>query len=194
MDEFGHGRRDNNFIMEVIGMKKLITSLVLCCSVLSVIVIIAVSNTNAEVDMNIMGTIFVDNVEINNKDTIVISENEMLIPLRTVFEALGSKVVWEENTGNVYFDYAELEYICKFVALNQNFPENKSILICKVENKDSINNADYIQLNPMSADGTYRMINDRTYLYQQTGQRLLEALGCTVDIDLEQQILRISSK
>ena len=169
-------------------------SLVIVCLALSAIVVsFAISSTNAEGDMDNKGIIYVNGVEVSSEATVSIIDNEMFIPLRTVFEALESEVIWEENTGNIYFDYLGTNYVCKFIALNSNFPEKKSILVCKVENKDSISNTDYVQLNPMSADGAYCMINDRTYLNQQTGQRLLETLGCKVEINLEQQTLRISN-
>ena len=154
--------------------------------------VLSISN-NSEVGMRNKWAIYVNDVEISSEATVLTIENEIFIPLRAVFEALNSEVVWGESTGNIYFDYAGIEYVCKFIALNPAFPEQKSILVCKVEDKDSISNTDYIQLNPMSADGEYRIINGRTYLYQQTGQRLLEALGCRVEIDLAQRILRIYS-
>lgn len=175
-------------------MKKLICSLVVGCLVLYVISAVAITGTNAEDDMYNKGTIYVNNVEVINEATTLVSDNEMFIPLRTVLEALESTVTWEESTGNIYFDFKDQNYICKLRKLErENFPPLCFIQICKVENKDSINNADYIQLHPMSADGSYCMINDRTYLYPQTGQRLLEALGCTVEMDMENNILKINS-
>ena len=176
-------------------MKKIVFSSVIGCLILSAIVTsITVSGANAEVDMNNKGTIHVNGVEISSEATVLIIDNEMFIPLRMVFEALKSEVIWEESTGNIYFDFKDENYICKPREVERKeFLPLYFIQICKVENKDSINNTDYIQLNPMSADGSYRMINDRTYLHQQTEQRLFEALGCKVEIDLEQFVLNISN-
>ena len=169
-------------------MKKVIC-LLICLCVIFPITIGIVSKANAEVDMSNKGTIFINNSELNTVDTVFISDNQMFIPLRTVLEALGSTVIWERSTGNAYFDFDGVVYVCTFNA----FPQRaNAILICKVININSVNNADYIQLHPMSADGTYRAINGRTYLNQQTGQRLFEALGCKVEIDLIKNRLSVS--
>lgn len=174
-------------------MRKLVYLLIMGCFVLSIMISITVSQTNVEADMNNRVTIYVNNTEISNGNMGLTSGNEMLIPLRIVFEALGSEVIWEESTGNVYFTYADIDYVCKFVALNPNYPQQKSILVCKLENINSTNNLDYIQLNPMSGSGSYEMINDRTYLHQETGKRLFEALGCKVEFDLKNQVVNISN-
>lgn len=70
----------------------------------------------------------------------------------------------------------------------------KSLLISKIENKGSTENSDYIQLNPMSADGAYCEINDRIYLYPETAERLLDTLGCNVEIETDPLVLKISTK
>lgn len=141
-----------------------------------------------------IGDIYIDNIKIDNEYTVLVKNDKMLFPLRTVLEGIGSKVEWEENTGNIYFDYKGTDYVCVFKALNSDFPDYKNILISEVKNQNSIYNSDYIRLNPMSADGSYYVIDDITYLSQQTGQYLLEALGCDIAIDAEQKILKITTK
>lgn len=173
-------------------MNKKINSLKACCLVLLLVISIIVPSINVEANMYYKGTIYVNGIKIISQDTILMSDDEIFIPLRTSLEALGSEVIWEESTGNIYFNYADTEYICKFVALNSYFPEAKSLLITKVSNKDSTINNDYIQLNPMSADGAYLMINDRTYLYQETANRLFRALGCNIEIEKEPLVVKIS--
>lgn len=117
-----------------------------------------------------------------------------LVPLRSILEALGADVQWEESTGNVYFKYDNTDYACKFAALNENFPENKSLLVCRRENIDSIYNDDYIQLNPMSADGAFRIVDGKTYIYISTFSRLFSALGCTVKLDEENKLIEITER
>ena len=148
-------------------------------SILSIIIGIMAPSIYTEAKMNENIKIYVNNKIIAGTEEC----NNIFIPLRATLEALGAEVTWEESTGNVYFDYASISYVCKFIALNSNFPENKQVLICRVENINSVDNADYIQLHPMSADGAYCVLNDRIYLYEETGKRLFEALGCEVGIE-----------
>ena len=174
-------------------MKKILTILLCWSFVLTMMQNIVASEENKEVYMENKGTIYVNNTKVNNKDTVLIIDNQIFIPLRTILEALDSKVYWEESTGNIYFDFAEIEYVCKVVVLNSYYPDEKSLLVCKVQNINSTNNDDYIQLNPWAADGAFEMINDRTYLYRDTAERLLKALGCSVEIDEENHVVRISN-
>ena len=174
-------------------MKNIKMLLILCCLLLLKTVDTAQSIVYAE-DYKNKGDIYIDNIKIDNDANILIQDNEMIIPLRTVLEGIGSKVEWEENTGNIYFDYKGIDYVCVFKALNPDFPENKNILISEAKNQNSIYNSDYISLNPMSAEGSYCMINDRTYLKQQTGQYLLKALGCDLEINIEEKTLKITTK
>ena len=166
---------------------KTIIPLALCSLVLLVIMGIVMSKINVEDDMNNRGTILINNVEISSRDTIIY-ENEVFIPFQAVLEAIGSTVVYDQDTGNIYFDYAGEEYVCAFKASsNSHFPEKASILISTVENRNSRLNVNYIQLHPMGAAEFSRVIDNEVYLYQQTGQRLFEALGYNVVIDVEQR-------
>ena len=139
------------------------------------------------------GMIYVNNVKLNDEFYISASYNEIIMPLRTILEALGSEVYQEESTGNIYFNYSGINYICKFVPLNSNFPEEKKILISNIEYKDSTKTSDHIMLNPMGASGSYCMVDNKTYLYRETGIRLFEALGCKVEVDSDTNIVRISN-
>jgi len=170
-------------------MKKILCSLLLIGVVFSVMMGSS-AKISAGGDMGNMGTLFINGVKVENRDTVIKSDDQLLFPLRTILEELGSMVMWESSTGNAYFDFAGVVYVCKLNAFPQRID---AILVCKVTNINSTNNADYIQLHQMSADGTYCSINGRIYLYQQTGQRLFEALGCKAEIDLNQGILKISN-
>ena len=173
-------------------MKKIIFICICLCLLLQTIVLgrglIMRRDTNNDVKL------FISDVEIRDGDRVIIQDNEMLVPFRTVFESLGSKVVWEEATKSIYFDFAEEEYICQFVILNDSFPDFKSILICKVENKGSIYNSEYIQLNPWAADGTYFIIDDKTYINQQTAEYLFKYLGCRLEVDIENSTIKITGR
>lgn len=148
----------------------------------------------SEDKMRSEGTIYLNNQLVDSELSVLINKQSMLIPLRTVLEAIGATVTWEQSTGNVHFNYNGIDYVCRLIALNDYFPENKSIMICKTENQGSENMADYIKLNPMAANGYFIMIDDRIYLNEDTSIRLLNALGYQVNIDLDQQKLEIISK
>ena len=132
------------------------------------------------------GTLIVNQKTVEKKASVII-KNEVLFPLRTIFEELGAKVNWIENTGETEIVFNDKIYLCEIKAPNSFFPNNKYIYI-----KDVQNNC-YFYLTPMSMGGSYEMINDRTYLHQETGKRLFEAMGCIVEIDLENQIVNISN-
>lgn len=194
-----------------VKVKKTI-SLLICLSVVFIGMIFIVSvGTDVEGEMVDEGVIFINGVKIEcmfpiredfvwerTADNRMVQTDKVIeimdFPFQTILEELGSTVTLEESTGNIYFDYAGIDYVCKLQELERSgFSTLYFIRICEFENEDSINNADYIQLNPMSADGSYCTIDNITYLTQDTGQRLFEALGCTVEIDLEQRILKIYS-
>jgi exodeoxyribonuclease VII large subunit len=83
-------------------------------------VIIAVVVTKEAVDMSgdtitlsstsKTGTIFVNNIKVNAKDTIIISDSTMYVPLIAVLEALGSKIVYNSyNTLKNNFENSKKE-------------------------------------------------------------------------------------
>ena len=133
----------------------------------------------AEVKCNEKGNLYINQKIINNGDDVVF-ENEALFPLRTIFENLGAIVDWEENTQSVSIDYNHNKYLCELKAPNPDFPDVKYIYV-----KD-ISNNEYFLLTPMSTGGMYRIINDSIYLYEDTGKRLFEAMGCQVDIRMNE--------
>lgn len=134
-------------------------------------------------------TLTVNENNVINKDLPLIYNEQLLLPLRSIFESLGARVTWYSDTGKIMIEYAGEVYICKFW-----YAETVDKFMT-VESSSIDNGAlgHYIQLEPMSGSGAYEMINDRTYLYEETGRRLFEALGCTVEIDKEQKVVRITS-
>jgi len=151
-------------------------------------------NTNTEVQMNNIGLLFVNGIEVIDEDAALEVDGQLMFPLRTILEALGSTVIWESSTGNIYFDFDGVVYVCRFrIVERQNFPPLHFVLISNVQHINSTANNDFIQLNPMSADGSFKIIDGRTYLTQDTSQRLFEALGNRVNIDLESRSLRVYS-
>ena len=85
--------------------------------------------------------------------------------------------------GTIGISYGNESYVCYFFAAQPGIP--KEIYI-----KNAVSGKN-IYLNPMASGGAYYMINDRTYLHQETGKRLLEALGCTVEICPKTKIVTV---
>lgn len=178
-------------------MKKVIY-LLICLSVVIGITSIVSFGTNVEGEMVDKGKIFINDVEIEDifliKEDFVwkrTMENRMVqtdtvveiayLPFRAIFEALGATVDWETETNNIIINYLGEFYICEFDEF------------IKISNENISNGAlgTYLRLHPMASGGTYEMINDTIYLLQDTGQRLYEALGCSVEIDLPNRVLKI---
>ena len=188
-------------------MKKTIFSIVPGCLALFIILggMMMTFRTYADDEMVDRGAIFINGVEIESK--LLIKEefaweragNRMVqtdrlievvyFPFQAILENLGSAVTLEESTGNIFFDFDDANYIAQFNRMQRD----NAILISKVENMDSINNNDFLQLFSMSADGTYCIEDNTIYLTQDTGRRLFEELGCKVEIDLVNKIVKIYS-
>lgn len=168
-------------------MKKITMSLLVC---LLSLIIGNTSIINAEGNMYSSGTLYVNGTINNNNISVLFEGGKAFMPLRTIFEALGANVRWESETNNIYVEYNNETYLCERRTVSQyNF-----ITVKNIKYADSKDNKDYIQLNPMSGDGVYYMVNDSTYLAQETGKRLFEAIGCVVEIDTANNIVKIESK
>ncbi len=150
--------------------------------------------TFGETAMNIEVNTVKNELNINGSKIIrgdlpIWNNENVLLPMRTILEAIGAIVYWDSNSGNISIDYKDKNFVCKFW---ENNCSNKYMTV----EGDHINNGalkHFVSLNPMSGSGSYEMINDRTYLHQETGKRLFEAMGCIVEIDLENQIVNISN-
>jgi len=175
-------------------MKKIICLLVSFIALFAIMGVVALE-TRTEGEIIDRGTIFVNGVEIETEDTILIAKyflreitfEEMLFPLRTILEALGSTVYWEDETRSIFFDFAGVEYVAQLRRLD-HVPGLEFIFVNEVKNPNS-----RIELHLDGGVSGFRMINNRIYLIGRSGLDLLEALGCRVEIDIENRILRIYS-
>lgn len=138
---------------------------------------------SAEEGSMVKGSLYVNDTLIESEDTILIQNNLIIFPFRTIMEALGATVSWDEKTGDTTMEYEDEVYLC---TIKEPSPGHKFFYVKKTSTDQ------YLFLNPMSFEGGYRMINDRTYLYQQSGEYLCKALGIMVDVDAENQTVRIS--
>ena len=190
-------------------MKKIISLLIFLSIVFTGIIPVISLETNTEEEMVDKGTIFINGIEIEETFLIIedfakekTADNRTVqtdrlievayLPFQEIFEALGATVDLDSDTNNILINYLGELYICEFVVPNSYFPENKYITI-RNENVSNGALGTYIQLNPMGAIGIYKMINDTIYLVQDAGQRLFETIGCSLEIDLEQKVLKIYS-
>lgn len=162
-------------------LKKELSSIVICLFCMAYF-----TNSYGETFHIKQGNLYVNNQLIESEDTIIYKESAILFPLRTILESLGANVVWDQKTEDIYVEYKNKNYICSFEQLNPDYYK-KYFFIKNVETNQ------YIYLNPMGMSGAFEMINDRTYLYRDTAERLLKALGCSVEIDEENHVVRISN-
>lgn len=179
-------------------MKKMLCFILLSCLVLSLIVGGVALWRNRQQDAENKGTIYVNDVKLRSKKSALLQREyteHLIIPLETIFEVLNFESAVDESTGNIYFDDKGTEYVCRFITPNPNFPENKFMRVSKVEDMNSRNESDFIQLtHSVGSFGWYRMIDDDIYLHQESAQFFLEAFECEVDIDLEERAFRIDTK
>ena len=137
-----------------------------------------------------VGTIYINDTVLQTEVSKGISFVRSPFPFLEILEAIEVAEIVEASEEKIFFNFAGVEYVCQFVQLNP-VSENIVMLVTKVVDMDSLNNDDFIQLNPMSGSGSFAVSNDRVYLFWETGQRLFEALGCRVEIDMEQRVVRI---
>ncbi len=132
----------------------------------------------------VYGTLYVNGTLIEAEDTVRVHD-EIVLPLRRIFESLGAVVEWNEETEDIIIDYHDESYVCYTKELN---PKTGKYFFIKKEGTD-----EYIYLNPMASGGVYCMINDRIYLYQVTSEYLFKAMGCKVEIDYATHTVKISN-
>lgn len=129
------------------------------------------------------------NKVVDISETVVLN-GSYLIPFRSVFEELGAKVEWKAETDQIILSIQEEQYVCEIKAPNRYFPNDKYFYVKNIKAGDSKSLKDYIQLNPMGAEGGYKMIDDRIYLYPDTMRRLLNYFGYDLEIKTEVTINR----
>lgn len=108
---------------EMVELKR-IMYMILCFCMAFFEIISDIPRVNAEFDItNKKGGIFVNNIEIDDNNELLTDDDEIIVPFRAVLETLGSTVIWEQSTGNVYFDYAGIVYVCRFKVIDrEDFP------------------------------------------------------------------------
>lgn len=140
------------------------------------------------------GSLYINGSEISAKDTILYNKNNvMLFPMRRIFEELGAMVDWDDIEQNTVVTYNGEQYVCKISPINEHVPNVKALTIQNKKNLGRNDFASYIQLNNMGVRGSFCIINDYTYLYEDTAQHLFEKLGCKVEIDTNSKAVYISS-
>ena len=148
-------------------------------------------NNDLDEKMEKENGIIVNGILVKEGDSIMIIDNHINIPLVSTLNAIGALVETEDDPARMCFEYSGTEYVCEINAPNPSYPEREHIYIGSVEYSGSIHSTDYILLNPMGYSGGFFRVNEIVYLYQDTGLRLLEALGCEVVIDIERGTLSI---
>ena len=139
------------------------------------------------------GTLYVNGSRVNSNDTVLYYDNCILFPMRRVFEEIGAQVAWNEIEQNTVITYNEEQYVCKISPINEYVPNIKALTVQNKKNLGRNDFASYIQLNNMGVRGSFCIINDYTYLYQDTAERLFTTLGCKVEIDTNSKSVYISS-
>ena len=165
-------------------MKKIVSTLTLFTIMF---LLVSVTFVSAEGTTGESGLLYVNDDLVENESTVMFDGDAALIPLRTTFEALNAVVEWQQDTGNIEITYLNEIYICEFHTIGETY---KSITV-KNKNLNNGSLGKYIPLNAMSGSGSYKVINDRTYLYQDTAKRLLEALGCKVEVESDTHTVKI---
>lgn len=129
--------------------------------------------------------LYINNQHIESNNMIIIRDSLVLFPFRTIFESLGGSVVWNETNGDITLNYKSKNYICYIAEPNPGFRQYFYV-------KDAVTNEN-IKLTSMSFGGGFDIIDDYTYLYQDTAERLFRALGCKVEVDTNSKTVHISS-
>lgn len=158
-------------------------------SVLLLIICLFTVQVNAEISIIEKGSLYINNVMIETEDTVMFKDGSVLLPFRTIFEALGATVEWNEVTEEIVVNYNNEAYICYTKAPNPGYGEY--FYVRYMDSEKNKNSDNHIYLTSMSLGGAFKMINDRTYLYQETGKRLFEEVGCRVEFDMENKQVHI---
>lgn len=142
-------------------MKKLLREIVILIIVIFAISFMAIANDNKDIIVNV-----------NNKPVIFdvqpkIIENRTMVPLRAIFEALGSKVIWQADTKTIYAT------------------KGSTIIILQIDNKIAFVNNNQVQL-----DVSPLIIEERTLVPTRF---IAEALGAEVKWDGDNNMVIINT-
>lgn len=168
--------------------------------------------------------VYAENTKINENGQIIINgtaikeryaedDSGKSVPLRAVFEALGANVDWyanpkdaisktgaclELNTRDpisyaVVVTYLNEVYTCNCFEIKRG---DEVLKIMDVTNPNVYDNVygHCLMLEPTGSTGWYEMVDDSIYVYSQTAQYFLKALGFNLEIDEEENTIIITSE
>lgn len=156
--------------------------------ILYIIVVLSIFCTvsNAEGVSEKQGYLYINNTLIEAEDGIVVKEKgAILLPFRTILESLGATVEWNEKTGDTVVRYNEHEYVSYIKDSAYHLSDAQYFYIKNLTTNKNI------FLSDMSLAGAFEMINDRIYLHRDTASRMIQAMGCDIDIDFETKTVKI---
>lgn len=152
------------------------------------------------------GNLIVNGRVVETDDSIIFHNNKMRVPLRTVFEALGAIVEWDNDTREVSINYKGVQYSGRFIAPSGDeylyirdtrvpLHEEKMYEDAKLFgfSVDTFLGNGYIQLNPTGYEGAFTFVNDRIYLWRDTAERLLEYMSVDIEVNYETKTLVVTS-
>lgn len=117
---------------------------------------------------------------------------ETFFPLRTIMEGLGANVIWREETKDILIEYKDNTYVANTERLNVSESATRpNDYAFYMKNSQT---GELIQLNSMGSAGGYLEVNDRIYLFIDTGEYLLQGLGCQYVIDKEAKTIWITTE
>ena len=145
-----------------------------------------VNDVAIESKLDLSNGIYQNGVFVESESDVDLHTRDMLIPLRKVFEALGAKVIWQEETRDILIEYSNQTYLCTTFSPN-DLDATKYFYVDNLQTNESI------FLSPMATSGAYCMINNQTYLYSDTAKRLFEAVGCKVEFEYDTRTFKITS-
>jgi hypothetical protein len=167
-------------------MRRLFISLLFLAIVFSVTM-----NNSTITAMEVMeGTLIINGIEITNGDPVLTGfMDQLTFPLRTILEALGSTVIWESSTGNVFFDIEGVVY-ASWDAFGLGNRDPRVMLITNVQ---YINDFYSVEFSPAGTSTIFRNVNGRIYLPEPSGVSLFRGLGFEVEADRENRILSLTN-
>lgn len=126
----------------------------------------------------------VDGKTIESENTVRYTDNQVLFPLRTIYEALGADIVWYDELHEMAINYDGTTYMAYM-----SFVSNDNIPIIRFRYLENGN--DLLLISPLSRYCRYCNINGSIFIYEDSGRVLFEKMGCNVEIDQQNHILKI---
>lgn len=123
---------------------------------------------------NIPMRLYVNNILID--DIAYLSKYSVAMPLRTIMEAMGNEVRWQEEKQEVIIN----NYIClNLDNVNKTFTASH------------IDNGHQIQLTDWTVWSSYSILNDRIYIYDETMSYLIQRWNYDIGLNIPKREIRI---